>query len=778
MTPGPSTSVRQLSYLDFELDIGSAVDGVYPLAVIRSPGGEQRATLRLPFDVGALNDKLPLLTETLMETRDFVLPESPAFQPDLPPHAQSARMLGQALFDALLPDDLNNIYDVSLQIAEREGKGLRIKLRIEPPELALLPWEYLYDRRRDEYVCLSRSTPVVRYVEQPQPIPPLAVSPPLRILGVVANPSDLGQLDVAHEQRRLEDALTTLKDAGIVELVWLQNPTWRDLQQTIWQNQWHIFHFIGHGSFDQQSGSGSIALTNAAGTSESLSATQLARLLGDHDPLRLALLNACQGARGNSFNLFSSTAASLVRRGTPAVVAMQYPISDVAAIEFARTFYEALAAMLPIDTAVAEARKAISFTNVATTEWGVPVLFMRSPDGVIFTRPESASAPARIETLDTLLAELGAAENEANWDQAIALGRRILQVDAQHQTGRSKLIAAYTARGQRLYRRRDGAGALADFDAALTLDPSAPLGYWRGLCYGLQGDQERATAEIAQAVQQLTATIAQEPQRPDAYITLGQCYLWQEQYPAALTQLTRAIELGAISSECYTARGQVYAANGSYQQALADLGRAIELDPQRVEAYAVRGACFNHLGDYQRAVHDLTQAITLDPDNGAYAVARAGSYDCLGHYDRAIADLTRALELDAANAEVYYLRGMSYHQAVFHGHPIGDYERAINDFSQALTLDPQSVEAYAARGNSYYQAALRHDDSEAIEHAVADFTKAIELSPPNGELYYARGLAYKQQRNRDAAQADFKQAIGLGFERATSELGWWQRLFM
>ena len=52
---------------------------------------------------------------------------------------------------------------------------------------------------------MSRNTPLVRYLECPQPIQPLAVAPPLRILGMIASPYDLEALEVEREQRRVED---------------------------------------------------------------------------------------------------------------------------------------------------------------------------------------------------------------------------------------------------------------------------------------------------------------------------------------------------------------------------------------------------------------------------------------------------------------------------------------------------------------------------------------------------------------------------------------------
>jgi hypothetical protein len=113
-----------------------------------------------------------------------------------------------------------------------------------------------------------------------------------------------------------------------------------------------------------------------------LRSRDLARLLDGHRYLRLAFLNSCEGARGSEGDPFSGTAATLVRRGIPAVVAMQYQITDKAAIEFSSAFYESLADGLPVDAAVTEARVAVSMDSML--EWGTPVLYMRSPDGRLF----------------------------------------------------------------------------------------------------------------------------------------------------------------------------------------------------------------------------------------------------------------------------------------------------------------------------------------------------------------------------------------------------------
>jgi hypothetical protein len=63
------------------------------------------------------------------------------------------------------------------------------------PELANLPWEYLYHPTLRRFIVLSTETPITRYVNLPRPITPLKITGPLYLLVMVASPSDyqLGQ---------------------------------------------------------------------------------------------------------------------------------------------------------------------------------------------------------------------------------------------------------------------------------------------------------------------------------------------------------------------------------------------------------------------------------------------------------------------------------------------------------------------------------------------------------------------------------------------------------
>jgi hypothetical protein len=378
-----------LTYLDFELTIEPGEGRAYPVC-LDSPAGEARGAFCLPFDDLQMEN-------ALLKLQNALLRSGGSRRKVLSPEQKAVRDFGGALFDALICDEVRTHFDVSLREAERQDKGLRLKLRILPPELIALPWEYLYDRRHDTYLVLSSHTPVVRYLELPRPARSLSVTPPLHVLVAIANPADAVQLDVERERRQIDAALQPLMNRGWVKIDWLSPPTWRALQRALRREEYHIFHFVGHGDFDRLQEEGRLVFEDGQRRADRLPAIKLARLLADHRSLRLAILNACESAYLEGNDPFASMAATLVRAGIPAVVAMQFEITDLAAIEFSQSFYESLVDNLPVDAALAETRKAIDLAVSNTVEWGTPVLYTHAPDGQIFdlsTTPPTRQRPS------------------------------------------------------------------------------------------------------------------------------------------------------------------------------------------------------------------------------------------------------------------------------------------------------------------------------------------------------------------------------------------------
>ena len=84
---------------------------------------------------------------------------------------------------------------------------------------------------------------------------------------------------------------------------------------------------------------------------------------------------------------FAGVAAALVEGGLPAVIAMQLPITDRAALSFSGALYRGLSQGWSVDSAVALGRTVLRF-ELDSPEWITPVLFMRVSDGRLFA-PET-----------------------------------------------------------------------------------------------------------------------------------------------------------------------------------------------------------------------------------------------------------------------------------------------------------------------------------------------------------------------------------------------------
>lgn len=301
------------------------------------------------------------------------------------------REVGRTLFGASLgAGEVAGLYRASAALAVERSQELRIVVRIDDPFLATLPWEAMYDEASGAYVC--RRDQLVRHVSVASATKPSTVDPPLRILAVISSPDGLDELDVAAERRQLNNLLSDLTDEREVELVWAPSAVWADLQETLLDGPWHVVHFVGHGKLDPDLSEGALALVQRDGSADWVGANRIVDLLRRARPVpRLVVLNSCSGATIGTNDLFSSTAAALIRGGVNAVTAMQYEFSDLAAPAFTRGFYSALARGQGVDEAVSNGRVAIIGLNGKTLEWVTPVLYLRGSDSHLFRI--SASAP-------------------------------------------------------------------------------------------------------------------------------------------------------------------------------------------------------------------------------------------------------------------------------------------------------------------------------------------------------------------------------------------------
>jgi len=190
-----------------------------------------------------------------------------------------------------------------------------------------------------------------------------------------------------------------------------------------------------------------------------------------------------------------------------------------------------------------------------------------------------------------LLLEHGADVNaRANGQTALQFAEEQEQdeiADLLRQRGGKNFQAArdHLERGYEFYTQGQLDQALAEYDAALAVDPSsAETLYYRGVALIKKGAYEEALAALEHSIQL-------EPTRLDAYVNVG----W------------------------------ILAKRGEWDRIIAHWNRLIALQPDNARAYYERGRSYFHKGDRESAMRDAETACRLGHQEACKVYAQYSS---------------------------------------------------------------------------------------------------------------------------------------------------------
>jgi hypothetical protein len=397
------TMGEEREYLDFTLelrDLDLRTD-TFKVAVLPSSAvGETQQAITVSYRYGELEYGLDDLDRKQISPEDLI-------------------SLGEQLTSRLLPTGpIRNLFMDALKRAGLDG-GVRLRLLIRHPKLAQLPWEFSYlqlhgggnDRRH--FLVLNPQISMVRHEALPEEHRSLAGATPnqLRLVAATANVDGFRPLKLDLEKQVIEKALRGFEVDGVT-IEWepfIEDATDSDLSKALRKGA-DLFHFAGHGTFSEDDvdpetgesiGTGYIVLKQdrESGRPLFLPAADLALRL-QQAGVRVAVLGACKSGRRDGLTAWTGVASALIERGIPAVVAMQYEVLDTHALAFSEAFYASLAGGLSVDEGLSAGRLAmLGQSSERDVEWGVPVLYMRSTDGLLFPklkrRPSQAATELR-----------------------------------------------------------------------------------------------------------------------------------------------------------------------------------------------------------------------------------------------------------------------------------------------------------------------------------------------------------------------------------------------
>jgi tetratricopeptide (TPR) repeat protein len=507
----------------------------------------------------------------LASSRSGLMPEVDFSEVTLAP---SLVDFGQKLYNALFEGRIRDSWVTAQGIAQNRRDGLRLRLGLKGDRLQRLPWEVLHAGNRP----LATGTDVVfsRYQSTFAPMGNglqlhqtlgLEQNEPLRILMVLAGPSDQDVLQLEQEAKHLREELLTdsgSSDQAEIELTILPQPGRELLTQELEHGHYHVLHYAGHSDLSA-SGGDVYLVSDKTGLQEVLSGDDLAGLLVNNG-IRLAVFNSCRGVYAATADPqvaaeAGNLADALLKRGIPAVLAMAERIPDDVALNLSRMFYRSLKQGSPIDLSLSRARQGlISSYSSNQLYWALPVLYLHPEfNGYLQTNESAGHTPNLLpgheedplfdfldtefpgrfdeeadddarstvsELFQTLLPSsmAGATPRGGSANSAVLPRPDPLPKPGSVASGSDNLLDPFLSTGTRLYSEGDFASAIAVYREALKIDPySASLYENLGLALQAYGQFSEAVTAFRIAVtlapNSVSATQHLEAARQQATLT-------------------------------------------------------------------------------------------------------------------------------------------------------------------------------------------------------------------------------------------------------------------
>ena len=215
---------------------------------------------------------------------------------------------------------------------------------------------------------------------------------------------------------------------------------------------------------------------------------------------------------------------------------------------------------------------------------------------------------------------------------------------------------------------------------------------------------------------------AQQKNRAAAIRNVGEAYMYQGQYTAALRELLRALEIYPDDPFLHNDLGLVYMAKQSLEAAEKHFATALEINPEYAPAR-------NNLGTVYLAQEKWDKAITcfetivgnLLYATPHYPLANIGwAYFSKKQYDQAVRYYREALTLQPRYPTALRGLGRTYLE-------LGEIDDAVHYLEAAIHTDPRFYEAFFELAGAYIK--LKRPDL-----ALAAYKRVVAIAPPESDL--------------------------------------------
>jgi tetratricopeptide (TPR) repeat protein len=161
----------------------------------------------------------------------------------------------------------------------------------------------------------------------------------------------------------------------------------------------------------------------------------------------------------------------------------------------------------------------------------------------------------------------------------------------------------------------------------------------------------KSIGDLAGALADYNRAIELNPKYATAYNGRGNIKKAKHDLDGAVADYSRAIELNGGNAIAYYNRGVTKQAKGDMDGALADFNPAIQLDPKNASAYYSRGLAKAMKDDFDGALADYNRATELNPKDAATYNSRGDLFFSVHNWHAALENYNRFFELSKEGQE-------------------------------------------------------------------------------------------------------------------------------
>jgi tetratricopeptide (TPR) repeat protein len=345
--------------------------------------------------------------------------------------------------------------------------------------------------------------------------------------------------------------------------------------------------------------------------------------------------------------------------------------------------------------------------------------------------------------------------SQSKWSDAITYYTKTI---SYFKDDTASMRDLYYYRGKSYSGNKDYGKAMADFDAALRINPADRGVVWQKASVFLT--QKKYKEALPFYTNAISLYNGEKNSLDDLHYFRGFCYLQIKDstnarldFQQSLTYNYNLIEPNIQMGHLSFAAGKYYEAKDYYNKGVTNY----KTDSSELSRIYFRKGFSNLItASVYTGKDDLLTSLRYDSTNKETHRYLGEVYFTNSNFNLALQEFDKAVYfyknvIDSLH-KIYSYRALCYSQ-------LKKYKEAVSDYEQAEKLKPKAVEYITPAG----QLAFEIKDYPKVINA---FTKAIALYKPaqKNELafaYYARGRAHHEQKDKAKAKKDMQKAIEL-----------------